>query len=55
MVREQSLSTGEAIDQYMPMGSAIATMNSIDEEKTREIAAISKSDPQYEKKVKAIQ
>ena len=45
MQREQSLSHGEAIDQYMPTGNVIATMNSIDEQKTREMAQVPKSDP----------
>ena len=55
MKKEQSLSTGDAIDQYMPTETVLAAMTKIDEEKNREIAKISKSDPQYKDKVKAIE
>ena len=39
----------------MPTGNVIATMNSIDEQKAREINSIPKSDPEYAKKVQAVQ
>mmetsp|Transcript_25578 Transcript_25578/g.34192 ORF Transcript_25578/g.34192 Transcript_25578/m.34192 type:complete len:105 (+) Transcript_25578:1506-1820(+) len=53
--REQSLSQGEAIDKFMPTGNVMRTMQSIDEQKSREIAAISKGDPSYEARVKEIE
>ena len=53
--REQSLQHGEAIDNFMPTGNVIATMNSIDEQKAREISSIAKSDPEYAKKVQAVE
>ena len=43
--REQSLSQGEAIDKFMPTTNVMRTMQSIDEQKTREIGQIPKSDP----------
>lgn len=49
--REQSLSQGESIDRFMPTGNVMRTMQSIDDQKAREIEAISKSDPQYAAKV----
>ena len=39
----------------MPTGNVLAAMNAIDEQKTREINQIPKSDPEYAKKVQAIQ
>jgi len=53
--REQSLSQGEAIDKFMPTSNVMRTMQSIDEQKSREIDAISKSDPEYTAKVKSIE
>ena len=53
--REQSLSQGEAIDRFMPTGNVMRTMQSIDDQKSREIAAINKSDPEYAQKVQAIE
>ena len=55
MQREQSLQHGEAIDNFMPTGNVIAMMNSIDEQRAREINAIARSDPDYAKKIQAIQ
>ena len=55
MQREQSLQHGEAIDNFMPTGNVIATIQSIDEQKQQEINSISKSDPDYAKKVKAVE
>ena len=55
MKREKSLSQGEKIDQYMPTDSVLRTMQSIDDQKTREINAISSSDPDRSKKVKEIE
>ena len=55
MKKEQSLSTGDAIDQYMPTENVLAAMQKIDDEKKREISLISKNDPQYKEKVKAIE
>ena len=49
--REQSLSQGEAIDKFMPTGNVMRTMQSIDDQKSREIASIPKSDPEYAQKV----
>lgn len=54
MKREQSLNHGEAIDNFMNMDNAVRTLGSIDEQRDREIKAISKTDPEYEKKVKVI-
>lgn len=53
--REQSLSQGESIDRFMPTGNVMRTMQSIDDQKLREIESISKSDPQYAEKVKQIE
>ena len=39
----------------MPTGNVLAAMNAIDEQKTHEINQIPKSDPEYAKKVQAIQ
>ena len=50
MKKEQSLSMGEAIDNFMPTENVLQMMASIDQTKEREIAALQKSDPQYEKK-----
>ena len=55
MQREKSLSQGEKIDQYMPTDSVLRTMQSIDDQKTREINSISSSDPDRSKKVKEIE
>ena len=38
----------------MNMDNAVRTLGSIDEQRDREIKAISKTDPEYEKKVKVI-
>ena len=53
--REQSLSQGESIDRFMPTGNVMRTMQSIDDQKAREIESISKSDPQYAEKVRQIE
>ena len=54
MQREQSLQHGEAIDKFMNETHAIRTLQSIDDQRDQQIKAISKSDPEYEKKVKVI-
>ena len=53
--KEQSLTHGESIDNYMPTDQTIAAMQAIEEEKNRAIAAISKSDPEYAEKKKQIE
>ena len=53
--KEQSLTHGESIDNYMPTEQTISTMQSIEDEKNRAIAAISKNDPQYAEKKKQIE
>ena len=54
MKKEQSLSHGEAIDQYMPTDSCIATMERIDEERLREINSIPAGDPERAQKIAQI-
>ena len=39
--KEQSLSHGDAIDQYMPTENVLRTMQSIDDSSLREISSIS--------------
>ena len=53
--KEQSLQHGESIDQYMPTGNAIATMESIERQKLAEIAALNKNAADYNKKLKEIE
>ena len=53
--KEQSLSQGDSIDKYMPLFNVIQAQSTIDDQRAREIDAIPKSDPDYEKKVKEIQ
>ena len=53
--KEQSLTHGESIDNYMPTEQTISTMQSIEDEKNRAIAAIPKNDPQYAEKKKQIE
>ena len=53
--REQSLQKGEAIDKFMPTSNVMRTMQSIDDQKLREIDSIPKTDPQYKKKVEEIE
>ena len=43
--KEQSLTHGESMDNFMPTEQAINAMQSIEEEKNRAIAAIPKNDP----------
>ena len=47
--KEQSLSMGETIDNFMPTENVLQMMASIDSTKEREIAALAKNDPNYEK------
>ena len=49
MKKEQSLSMGEAIDNFMPTENVLQMMASIDQTKEREIAALSKGDPNFDK------
>ena len=49
--REQSLSHGDVIDQYMPTENVLRTMQSIDDTSTREISSINANDPEYANKV----
>lgn len=43
--KEQSLTHGESIDNYMPTDQAIAAIQAIEDKKNSAIAAIPKSDP----------
>lgn len=54
MKKEQSLSHGEAIDQYMPTENVLTAMQSIDDQKQREIDQLDRNDPNYDKLVKEI-
>ena len=54
MKKEQSLSHGDGIDQYMPTENVLATMQSIDDQKSREIASLNKNDADYAQKVQEI-
>ena len=53
--KEQSLTHGESIDNYMPTDQAIAAIQAIEDKKNSAIAAIPKSDPQYAEKKKQIE
>ena len=53
--KEQSLTHGESIDNFMPTEQAINAMQSIEDQKNRAIAAIAKNDPQYAEKKKQIE
>lgn len=54
MKKEQSLSHGDGIDQYMPTENVLATMQSIDDQRLLEIRQLQKNDPNYDKKVKEV-
>ena len=45
--KDESLTHGESIDNYMPTDQTIAAMQAIEDEKNRAIAAIPKNDPGY--------
>ena len=53
--KEQSLTHGESIDNFMPTEQTITTMQSIEDEKARAIAAIPANDPEYAQKKKQIE
>ena len=48
--KEQSLQHGESIDQYMPTGNVVATMENIEYKKNEEIAALDKNADDFKRK-----
>ena len=53
--REASLAHGDAIDQYMEVDQCEILEKRIERSKRREIDALDKSDPHYQKKVDEIE